>query len=141
MDYNTTSTETRYTTSYDKPYTSDSNAAGGAGFWIITLALVAIVVVAMWKVFEKAKKPGWAALIPIYNNFVLLQIVGRPTWWILLYFIPFVNLIINIIVAVDLAKSFGKTTTFGVIGLFLFGFIGFPMLAFGKDTYKGPSVK
>ena len=62
-----------------------------------------------WKVFTKAGQPGWAILIPFYNTYVLLKIVGRPGWWLVLMFIPLVNIVIAIIVAIDLAKSFGKS--------------------------------
>jgi hypothetical protein len=47
------------------------------------------------KIFAKANKPGWAAIIPIYNMIVLLEVVGRPFWWILLKLIPCVNIVIG----------------------------------------------
>src|SRR5437867_1608365 len=85
-------------------------AAGGTGSAIIG-ALVGILVIAgMWKVFTKAGKPGWAALIPIYNFIVLLQIAGKPVWWILLFLIPVVNIIVLILVWVGVAQAFGKGT-------------------------------
>lgn len=99
--------------------------------------IVAIVlIVAWWKIFTKAGKPGWAALIPIYNVIVMLQVVGRPVWWIILFFIPVVGFIIGIIVFLDLAKSFGKSTWFGV-GLVLLNLIFVLILAFGDAEYKG----
>lgn len=55
---------------------------------IIYLAIIVLMIASMWKVFTKAGKPGWAAIVPIYNIIVLLQIVGRPTWWIILFLIP-----------------------------------------------------
>ena len=55
-----------------------------------------IVVIGLWKVFVKADEPGWAAIIPIYNYYVILKIVGRPWWWLLLLLIPIVNLIVSI---------------------------------------------
>ena len=48
---------------------------------LIYLAVLVLMVASMWKIFDKAGQPGWAALIPIYNVIVLLQIVGRPVWW------------------------------------------------------------
>ena len=60
--------------------------------------------VCCWKVFTKAGQPGWAVLIPIYNAYILLKIAGRPGWWILLFMIPFVNIIIAALVAIDVAK-------------------------------------
>jgi len=102
---------------------------------LITIAIIAGV----WKVFVKAGKPGWASLIPIYNVVVILQIVGRPIWWLVLLFIPFVNFVVAIIISIDMAKSFGKGTGFG-IGLALLGVIFYPMLGFGDARYQGPSA-
>lgn len=99
-----------------------------------------IVVIGLWKVFVKAGEPGWAAIIPIYNYYVILKIVGRPWWWLLLLLIPFVNLIITIIVAIDLAKSFGKDAIYGIILLWLFNGIGFLILGFGDAEYQGPAA-
>lgn len=108
-------------------------------FLFIWLAVLILVIAGMWAVFKKADKPGWAAIVPIYNTIVMLEIVGRPIWWILLLFIPFVGLVISIIVLVDLAKSYGKSTGYA-IGLILLPVIFIPMLGFGSSTYQGPSV-
>jgi hypothetical protein len=122
---------------------SDDVLAGVAAlftgtFLIVCLALVAFMIAAWWKVFTKAGQPGWAAIVPIYNIVVLLQIVGRPIWWVLLMFIPLVNFVIGVIIHLDLAKSFGKGTGFG-IGLLLLGPIFFPILGFGSARYVGPA--
>lgn len=108
-------------------------------YLLFILAFAVIMIISMWKIFVKAGKPGWAAIVPIYNVIVLLEIVGRPVWWILLLIIPCVNIVINIIVCIDLAKSFGKDVGYG-IGLALLSIIFFPMLGFGKAQYIGPSV-
>ena len=65
--------------------TDSGSALGGSVFMLVCLALSLIVVAGFWKTFTKAGKPGWAAIIPIYNVVVLLQIAGRPVWWILLF--------------------------------------------------------
>ncbi len=114
-------------------------AAGGGLMMIVWLAVVVLVIVGMWKVFTKAGKPGWASLIPIYNGVVLLEIVGRPIWWIILLLIPCINIVVSIIVCIDLAKSFGKDALYG-IGLAFLGIIFFPMLGFGDATYRGPAA-
>jgi uncharacterized membrane protein YhaH (DUF805 family) len=106
---------------------------------LVWLAVLIGIIAGIWKVFTKAGKPGWAALIPIYNIVVLLQIVGRPIWWIVLFLIPIVSIVIAIIVSIDMAKSFGKGTGFG-IGLALLGFIFYPMLGFGDAKYQGPAA-
>jgi hypothetical protein len=116
---------------------------GGAIFGLLAglvgFVLGILLLVSMWKIFTKAGKPGWAVLIPIYNLYVLLEIVGRPGWWLLLLLIPIVNVIIMIIIDLDLARSFGKGTGFG-LGLFFLNFIFILILGFGSAKYIGPSA-
>ncbi len=114
--------------------------AFGLFFCLFELAIIVLVVAGLWKVFSKAGRPGWAAIVPIYNVIVMLEIAGRPLWWIVLFFIPLVNLVIAIILGIDIAKSFGKGAGFG-IGLALLGFIFYPILGFGDAAYKGPAAK
>ncbi len=102
----------------------------------IWLVVIVFLIVAEWKIFEKAGQPGWASLIPIYNAIVFLKIINRPVWWILLYLIPVVNIIISIIVMLDLAKAFGQSTGFA-IGLILLPIIFIPILGFGNAEYMG----
>lgn len=104
-------------------------------FTVLCLALVVFIIASLWIVFTKAGQPGWAALIPIYNLYVLLKIAGRPGWWLLLYFVPLVSFVIAIIVAIDVAKAFGKGTGFG-IGLAFLSFVFYPILAFGDARYQ-----
>jgi uncharacterized membrane protein YoaK (UPF0700 family) len=84
----------------------------------------------LWKVFEKAGKPGWAAIVPIYNLIVLLEIAGKPAWWVILLLIPFVNIVVAIIMVLAIAKNFGKGAGFA-IGLLLLGPIFYAILAWG----------
>jgi hypothetical protein len=106
---------------------------------LIYLAVVVLMIASMWVIFTKAGKPGWAAIIPIYNLVVLLEIVGRPIWWIVLMLIPFVNFIIGILLTIDLAKSFSKSIGFA-LGLLFLPFVFAPMLAFGDARYGGPAA-
>ena len=108
------------------------------GLFILAIELVIIVaiVAGFWKVFVKAGKPGWAAIVPIYNVIVLLEIAGKPLWWVLLFFIPIVNIVMAVIVGIAVAKAFGKSDAFG-IGLGLLGFIFYPVLGFGDAQYQG----
>lgn len=106
---------------------------------IVWFAIIVVVVIALWKVFQKAGEPGWAAIVPIYNIVVMLKIAGKPLWWIILMFIPFVNFIIGIMVAIALAEKFGKGAGFG-IGLAFLPFIFYPILGFGSATYVGPKT-
>ncbi|MBS0188589.1 MAG: signal peptidase I [Planctomycetes bacterium] len=115
----------------------DSGNGAGAIFVLVELAILAFFIVTFWKLFGKAGQPGWYALIPIFNVYILLKIVGRPWWWLILFMIPIVGFIIAIVVTVDLAKSFGKGIGFA-IGMILLGFIFYPILAFGSAEYQGP---
>ena len=107
----------------------------------VILFLLAVLLIASWKILIKAGQPGWAALIPLYNIYVYTQVLRRPKWWILLYFfgfVPFVGslvfLFLSIIDSVRMAKVFGKTPVFGV-GLLLLPFIFYLVLAFGSADH------
>lgn len=102
------------------------------------LAMSLLIIASMWKVFTKAGRPGWAALIPIYNTVVMLEIAGKPAWWLLLFFIPVVNLIVSVVLFFSLAAAFNKSSLFG-LGLMLLGIVFFPLLAFGDAEYQGES--
>lgn len=117
----------------------DDTSGGAAGLvtTVIFLAIFVFYIAAMWRIFTKAGKPGWAVLIPIYSTFVLLSIVGRSAWWFILLLIPFVDAIVGIILLYDLAVSFGRGVgTF--LGLLFLSPIFIPILAFGSAQYVGP---
>jgi len=105
-------------------------------FYAVVLGTSVLMIVSMWKVFEKANRPGWAAIIPIYNTYIMLEMCGRPAWWLILMLFPPVNFVILIILFLDLAKMFGQGVGFG-IGLLFLPFIFFPILAFGSARYVG----
>lgn len=107
------------------------------GVIVIWLLFVILIIASMWKVFTKAGRQGWEAIIPIYNAYVLLKIAGKPGWWLLLYFIPLVNIIFLIWTYNMVSKSFGKDEGF-TIGLVLLGIIFWPILGFGPAIYQGP---
>lgn len=104
---------------------------------LISLFIGSITIVSLWKIFTKAGKPGWASIIPIYNIIVILEIVKRPIWWLVLFFIPFVHIVIMFMVFNDLSKSFGKDIGY-TIGLIFLPIIFLPMLGFGNSTYTPP---
>jgi hypothetical protein len=106
---------------------------------LIGLCVAVLVIASVWKVFTKAGKPGWAAIIPIYNLIVMLEIAGKPLWWIILFIIPLVNLVAAFLTYTSLAERFGKGTGFG-IGLMLLGPIFFPILGFGSAQYQGAAT-
>lgn len=143
---------TYYNPDYTYNYDYTNTQPGDVAAILTALAIIAIpaivcivlMIIGQWKVFQKAGKPGWAAIVPIYNIIVMLQVVGRPVWWVFLYFlglIPFVGwigaLIVSIIVLNDLAKVFGKDVGYTLLLIFL-PFVGYMMLGFGDAKYRGP---
>ena len=104
---------------------------------IFIVAFVVFIIAAMWKVFEKAGQPGWAAIIPIYNIYIMTKIAGKPGIWTLFCIIPIVNYVFMIWLTNMISKSFGKDEGF-TAGLILVGFIFWPILGFGSAKYLGP---
>jgi len=102
---------------------------------VLSLAIRVFRIVCDWKLFKKAGKPGWAAIVPIYNTVVLFQISGLSGWSVLLLLIPFVNIYILFKQNIELAKRFGQGVFFGVIMVF-FQIICMPILALGKSQYR-----
>lgn len=116
----------------------ESEELFNTNMFIFITILVIITIAAQWRIYEKAGKPGWAAIIPIYNIIVLMEIIGKPWWWLLLLLFPLTLLIFAIWSINLLSKSFGQGVGF-TIGLLLVGIIFYPMLAFGNYEYKGPA--
>lgn len=109
---------------------------------LLCVALVVFYIACWWIIFQKANRPGWAILVPIYNIVVQFQVAKVSPWLILLYLLaiipivgPFIALILNIIVTVKLCTAFGKGTGF-ILGMIFLGFIFVPILAFGKSQYQ-----
>ena len=143
-----------YNTNYDIDFTplqmtdqsaTDAAATAMAGglFMIImlfTIAVTVISVVSMWRLFVKAGKPGWAALVPVYNIIVMLEIAGKPLWWVAMFFLPVANVVFSILAYIDFAKAYGKDTAWGVLLAFFTPIVA-PIMAFSKSTqYVGPQV-
>ncbi|GGE69472.1 hypothetical protein EV200_11051 [Pedobacter psychrotolerans] len=121
-------------------YEASGVAAGiGMGMVILYLAIYALMIIGMWKIFEKAGKPGWAAIVPIYNMIILLEIIGKPMIWILWLLIPCTTIIFGIWALNLMNKSFGKTEGF-TVGMIFFPYIFIPILGFGDAKYLGPSA-
>ena len=119
---------------------------GGAILILIYLAVIILILAGYWKMFEKAGKSGaWVLiiLVPIAGPFIFLyhylQIAGRPGWWLILMIIPIVNIVIAVIVAIDIAKVFGRGVG-TALGLIFLPFIFIPILGFGSAQYVGPAA-
>lgn len=129
-----------YSYGYDYSYDAGSAVATGMGAALGILAFVYIIILAVgifsivcnWKVFKKAGKNGWEAIIPIYNFIVLLEITKLPIWYIIFLFIPIGNIIVSFLIYIELAKKFDQSAAFG-IGLVFFNPIFMAILAFNKN--------
>lgn len=111
---------------------SGGGGAGGIVLLLVYLAILVAVIAGVWKTFDKAGEPGWAAIIPIYNVYVMIKIGGNPWWYLLLMLVPLVNIFVQAKVSVDLAKAFDQGLGFG-LGLWLLPFVFFPILGFGES--------
>ena len=111
-----------------------------AVFMLAMVVIALLPLIAHWKLYGKAGKagkPGWAAIVPVYNKIVHLEITGRPIWWVAMLFIPIANIVFSFIMHLDMAKAFGKDAGWG-IGLIFLPWVFYPMLGFGSATYVGP---
>ena len=134
-----------YSYSYDYGYDMGSAVSTGveavfglvAFIWIIAMAVGIFGIICNWKIFKKAGKQGWEAIVPIYNIVVLLEITNLPMWYIPLFFIPIGNIIALFLIYIELAKKFGQSAAFGV-GLVFLSPIFLGILAFNKNyVYQG----
>ncbi|MDS0294895.1 DUF5684 domain-containing protein [Halogeometricum luteum] len=103
---------------------------GGIGLLLFQLVLAVIQIAGMWAVFEKAGRAGWKAIIPIYNFYVMLQIGKNAWWWLVLVFVPIVNIYALYKIHAGVARFFGRGIGFG-LGLTFLGIIFYPLLGFG----------
>ena len=104
---------------------------------VIPLLVGVLLMVASWRVYAKAGQPGWGVLVPIYNLYLWCKIAGKPGWWVVLFFVPFLNLVVVLLLSLGVAKAFNKSESFGVL-LALLAPIAVPVLAFSEVTYTPP---
>jgi len=120
---------------------SEAGAAVAGVFLLVILfvsLLVAVATIAgMWKTFAKADKPGWAAIVPIYNVYVMIQIGDNEWWWLLLLLVPIVNIYAQYKIFKGVSEAFGEGLGI-TLGLFFLPFVFFPILGFGEFEYVGP---
>lgn len=118
---------------------------------LICLVIAIVQIIATWKILVKGGKPGWGALIPVYNQYLLCDMVGVNPWWILIVFIgglisfiPIfgsllsfaISIYFTILLNVSLARAFGKEDSYA-IGLILLAPVFYAILGFGKDKFIG----
>lgn len=126
------------------------------GFFAIFLvmALISYVLsaIGLWKMFQKAGKPGWPSLIPVYNTYVLCEIIGVSPWWLVISVVAglitvilpvfnilsfVINVYFGILLAVSTVRSFGKNDAYA-IGVYFASFIFYLIFGLGNDQYVGP---
>ena len=108
-------------------------AAFGLLFTLLPLIVFAITVAGMWKIFTKAGEPGWAAIVPIYNIWVLTKIGDSGVLWFalsVLFGLPVIKIYI------DVLDKFGKGIGYA-LGMFFLPFVFFPLLGFGDAQFRG----
>ena len=114
-----------------------------AAYSVVIIVAAVISIIATWKIFTKAGKPGWASIIPFYSQYLLFEMVGMKGWYIFLIFIPivgaFIVYVLSLVAHFRLAKCFGKSTGFG-IGMIFLSFIFTLILGFDSSTYTKPAT-
>jgi hypothetical protein len=109
---------------------------------LLYLALIVLTFAGYWKMFEKANRPGWTSLIPIYNIVVCFEIIGKPLWQLILFFVPVANIYVLITMITGMCKSYGKPGMANYMAALFLGFIYFPYLGFSDDVkYVGPAKR
>lgn len=128
--------------------TSTASSSAGTTVAILLGAFVyaVLLVTGFWRTLAKGGESGPMALLMVVTCLLpiaylpMLRLIGRPAWWVVLLYIPIVNIVVLAIISIDVARSFGRSTGFG-IGLWLLGFVFYPILGLGSATYQGPSVR
>ncbi|WP_269223670.1 signal peptidase I [Flavobacterium sp. IMCC34518] len=116
-------------------------------WFVFFLAVQVIHFLGTWKLYESAGRKRWEAAIPVYNAIVLMKIIGRPTWWTLLLFIPIINLIMFPVVWVETIRSFGKKSfldtllVIGTLGFYIFYINYTQPLNYEADRHLSPDHK
>ncbi|WP_394248841.1 DUF5684 domain-containing protein [Arthrobacter pityocampae] len=118
--------------------TTDPAYAAGAAIGGLLGLVIALLITgfALRGMFKKAGEPGWAAFVPLYNIIVLLRISGLSPWLVLLSFIPIANVVLFVLLAINLAKVFGKGAGTAIL-IFFFAVIMYFVLSYGSARYLG----
>jgi hypothetical protein len=105
---------------------------------ILILAGIIVMFPSLWLTYEKARQPGWGALVPLYNLYLLCLMGGRPGWWVILMLVPGVNLVVAPMVLHGVSRAFGFGAGMTLMLIFL-PFLAFPRLGFGNAAYQPPA--
>lgn len=100
----------------------------------VSFVIAVLLIASYWKLFVKANEPGWKAIVPFYNVYTICKLVFSSGWVFLLSFVPMVNIVFAVVLAVRTAKAYGKGSGFAV-GMLFFPYLFYPILAFSSSTY------
>jgi hypothetical protein len=125
-------------------YDAMSSVAGVFGivaivFYLVLMVVYVLMVIAQWKLFIKMNEPGWAAIIPFYNQWIWCKHTMGSGWWMLGGLIPYVGFVVQCIQLWKTYKGCGKSTLFSIVGLF-FSPISLMICAFDSSTFTDQSL-
>ena len=105
--------------------------------WIVFFLIIQVIhFLGTWKLYVKAGRKAWEALIPVYNAIVLMKIINRPKWWVILLFFPIINLLMFPVIWVETIRSFGRNSRLDTILVILtLGFYIYVVNYFYDVTY------
>ncbi|MBT8271726.1 MAG: signal peptidase I, partial [Bacteroidia bacterium] len=97
--------------------------------WLLVGLLIQVVHgVGTWRLYIKAGRQAWEAFLPVYNGFIFMKVINRPWWWLILLFLPIINLIMIPVLWVETARSFGKNSvTDTALAILTLGFYSYYM--------------
>lgn len=121
------------------PETTFRDSVGAIGQTLL-LFYALFILISYMKLFSKANKPMWLALLPFVNAYVIQKIIfgEKRGWTMLIYFIPVVNGLYSIYTRINFCKVYGKSLGFGIFGAFFIGISNF-IMAFSDSEYQGPT--
>ncbi|TRZ69796.1 MAG: signal peptidase I [Bacteroidetes bacterium] len=109
-------------------------------YLILSILFTIASIAGLWGIFTKAGEAGWKILIPFYNFYIWLKIIGKPLWWYIFLLIPFINVFVILLMIVEVLKCFKKYDLLQQAGGVLFPFVYLPYLAFSlSQKYHDPA--
>ena len=108
-----------------------------ASEWIVFILAIQVVhFLGTFRLYQKAGRKSWEAIVPVYNAIVLMQIIRRPKWWVILLFVPIINLMMFPVIWVETLRSFGRNRSIDtILGILTFGLYIFIPNFDSKTTY------
>ena len=106
--------------------------------WLaIMVVMYAIVSILLGRIFKKAGQPQWKAWVPVYNQWTLLQLGGKPGWWALVMLIPIVQIVGIVMLYISMYNIGLKLQKSGVFVLWaiFFPLVWYVWLAVDKSVW------